>query len=113
MKRKSIKIIALIVLLTVLGIVGSFLWPYQATSPSIEEVSYEKVAAEFISENDSAFIEDGYELKLVSTEKLDNKNIKMTFFYKLYSYPEGDQFRADVIVNTETKSASFIVDTRE
>lgn len=72
------------------------------------EVNYEEVATNFIYENDAAFIEDGYELKMVSKEKYDVNNLKMTFFYKLYSYPDVEEFRVDVIVNTDTGSVSLL-----
>ncbi len=76
--------------------------------PSGDEINYEQTAARFISENDTAFIEDGHELTLSSKEKIDDTHIKMTFLYKMYSYPEGDQFKIDVIVNTENGSVSFV-----
>ncbi len=72
------------------------------------EVNYEEVATKFIYENDVAFMEDGYELKIVSKEKYDVNNLKITFFYKLYSYPDGEEFRVDVIVNTDTGSVSLL-----
>ncbi len=96
------------ILITVLVIILYFLQLPQ-NNPALEsEVNHEQVASKFIYENDPAFIEDGYELKLISKEKVDDKNIKMTFFYKLYSYPEGDQFRSDIIVNIESGVTHFI-----
>lgn len=72
------------------------------------EVNYEEIATKFIYENDAAFIEDGYGLKMVSKEEYDVNNLKMTFFYKLYSYPDGEEFRVDVIVNTDTGYVSLL-----
>jgi len=107
MSKKNI-IIGIVVLIVIFGISAYFFGLHRNKPFLDDEIKYEQVAVKFISENDSAFIEDGYELKLVSKERIDNKNIKMVFSYKLYSYPEGDQFRVNVIVDTESGLTKFL-----
>lgn len=81
---------------------------YSTACNPLNEASFERGATRFIGENDVAFIEDGYDLKLVSKEKINEESIKMNFSYKLYSYPEENQFTVSVIVDTENGLVSFI-----
>ncbi len=107
MRKKILKIGYIILVVFLLGI----LYIYQLHYKNLylkSEVNYEEIATKFIYENDAAFIEDGYELKMVSKEEYDVNNLKMTFFYKLYSYPDGEEFRVDVIVNTDTGYVSLL-----
>ena len=110
MNKKLVGIIVIILVLT-FGVVIYFLHFNQSNlilKKEINGVNLEQMAGKFISENDPAYIEDGYDLELVSKENSNDKNIKMTFFYKMHSYPEGDEFRADVIVNTLDNSVHFV-----
>ena len=106
MKKKLIAIIVIILVLT-FGVVMYFSRLNQGNPVLKNEINFEQMARKFISENDPVYVEDGYDLKLASKENANNKNIKMTFFYKMHSYPEGDEFRADVIVNTNDNSVGF------
>jgi hypothetical protein len=104
-KEDLIKSLGIIIIIILFLWAFKLLWNNQAL---MSGTNYEEITTKFIAENDAAFSEDGYELKLISQEKIDDKTIKMTFFYKLYSYPEEGQFRADVLVNTENGSVNFV-----